>query len=117
MTVWSFLVMFGVTIVHIHSPFEHLVEAKLTINLAKCEFAHSCCTVAAVVYLGKVVGQGRVCPIRVKVLTIDVFPLPSTKQDVMQFLGMVGYYRSFCPSFSSFVVSPPTGLLKGGAKG
>ena len=33
----------------------------------------------------------------------------------MRFLGIVGYYRSFCPNFSS-VVSPLTDLLKSKAK-
>lgn len=33
----------------------------------------------------------------------------------MHFLGLVGYYRSFCPNFST-VVSPLTDLLKGSTK-
>ncbi|KAL2091618.1 hypothetical protein ACEWY4_013881 [Coilia grayii] len=86
---------------------ERLVAAKLTINLAKCEFAQ-----ATVVYLGKVVGQGEVRPVRAKVSAIDGFPPPVTKKELMRFLGMVGYYRSFCCNFSS-VVSPLTDLLKG----
>jgi hypothetical protein len=87
--------------------FERLVTANLTVNLAKCEFAQ-----ATVVYLGKLVGQGQVRPIRAKVLAIDNFPPPSTKKELMRFLGMIGYYRSFCYNFST-VVSPLTNLLKG----
>ena len=34
---------------------------------------------ATVAYLGKVVGQGEVRPVRAKVVAIDAFPLPSTK--------------------------------------
>lgn len=78
----------------------------MTINLAKCEFAQ-----ARVVYLGKVVGQGEVCPVRAKVTAIDRFPSPVTKKELMRFLGMIGYYRSFCSNFSS-VVAPLTNLLK-----
>src|SRR4029434_11317709 len=81
-----------------------------TVNLAKCEFAH-----ATVVYLGKVVGQGKVRPVRAKVLAIDRFPPPTTKKELQRFLGMVGYYRSFCSNFST-VVCPLTNLLKGGAR-
>lgn len=91
---------------HIRALFEHLAKARLTVNLAKCEFAR-----AAVTYLGKVVGQGVVRPVRAKVLAIDNFPPSSTKQELMRFLGMVGYYGSFCPNFSS-VVAPLTDLLK-----
>lgn len=85
-----------------------LAEANLTINLAKCQFAK-----ATVIYLGRVVGQGTVRPVRAKVEAIDQFPQPSTKKELMRFLGMVGYYRCFCPNFSS-VVAPLTDLLKAG---
>lgn len=94
----------------IRSFFERLRAAKLTVNLAKCEFAR-----ATVVYLGKVVGQGQVCPVRAKVQAIDAFPPPTSKKELMRFLGMVGYYRSFCANFST-VVAPLTALLKKNVK-
>lgn len=87
-----------------------MLQAKLTVNLAKCEFAR-----ATVVYLGKVVGQGQVRPVRAKVLAIDKFPAPTTRKELQRFLGMVGYYRSFCRNFST-VVCPLTDLLKEGVK-
>ena len=90
--------------------FERLQAANLTVNLAKCEFAK-----ATVTYLGKVVGQGEVRPVRPKVMAIDNFPPPVTKKELMRFLGMVGYYRSFCFNFST-VVAPLTNLLKGKAQ-
>ena len=43
-----------------------LAEATLTVYLAKCMFA--CETVT---YLGRVVGQGQVAPVRAKVLVIE----------------------------------------------
>lgn len=86
--------------------FDRLAQARLTVNLAKCEFAG-----ATVTYLGKVVGQGQVRPIRAKVRAIDNFPVPVTKRELMRFLGMVGFYRCFCRNFSS-VVAPLTDLLK-----
>lgn len=55
--------------------FQRLAWARLTVNLAKCEFA-----LATVTYLRKVVGQGQVRPIRLKV--IDQFPSPSTKKEL-----------------------------------
>ncbi|KAL0150446.1 hypothetical protein M9458_054263 [Cirrhinus mrigala] len=86
--------------------FVRFAKAKLTINLAKCEFVK-----ATVTYLGKVVGQGEVRLIRDKVCAVDRFPAPSTKKELMRFLGMIGYYRSFCANFST-VVAPLTDLLK-----
>ena len=54
-------------------------------------------------------------PVNAKVAAIDSFPAPSTKKELMRFLGMIGYYRNFCCNFST-VVSPLTNLLKGSAK-
>lgn len=86
--------------------FDRLAHAHLTVNLAKCDFAK-----ATVTYLGRVVGQGRVCPVRAKVQAIDNYVPPTTKKELMRFLGLVGYYRCFCRNFST-VVAPLTNLLK-----
>ena len=90
----------------VRALFERLEEAKLTINLAKCELGQ-----ATVTYLGRVVGQGQVAPVQAKVAVIEEFPPPVTKKELMRFLGMVGYYRCFCKNFST-VVAPLTDLLK-----
>lgn len=99
-----------VHLARIRSLFEWFAAANLTVNLAKCEFAQ-----ATVVYLGKMVGQGNVRPVRAKVLAIDKFLRPATKKELMRFLGMIGYYRNFCCNFSS-VVAPLPNLLKGSVK-
>ena len=85
--------------------FERLCKASLTLNLAKCEFGK-----AVVIYLGKIVGQGRVCPVTAKVQAIIDFPAPHTRRELHRFLGMTGYYRGFCKNFSD-VVASLTGLV------
>ncbi|XP_029985092.1 CD2-associated protein-like [Sphaeramia orbicularis] len=65
--------------------FDRLTEASLTVNLAKCEFGK-----ATVTYLGRVVGQGEVRPVQAKVKAILEYPSPTTKKELMRFLGMVG---------------------------
>jgi hypothetical protein len=79
---------------------KRLSEAKLTINLVKSEFG-----CGHVTYLGHIVGQGKpstVKPVNAKVDAIADFPQPTTnKKHVMRLLGMAGYYRKFCPNFSS----------------
>lgn len=87
-----------------------LSEASLTVNLAKCDFAR-----ATVTYLGKVVGNGEVRPLNAKVQAIQEYSAPTTKKELIRFLGLVGYYRSFCCNFSS-VVAPLTDLLKAKTK-
>lgn len=94
----------------VRALFDRLAEAKLTINLGKCEFAR-----ATVTYLGRVVGQGRVAPVHAKVSAVEQFLQPTTKKELMRFLGMVGYYRCFCKNFST-VVAPLTDLLKAKAQ-
>ncbi len=69
---------------------QRLSDARLTVNLAKCEFAK-----ATVMCHGKVVGNGKVCPVQEKIQAIQDFPPPTTKKELMRFLGLVGYYRSF----------------------
>ena len=90
--------------------FQRVSEAKLTINLVKSDFCQ-----ATVVYLGHVVGQGQVKPIDVKVKVITEFPEPTTRRQLMRFLGMAGYYRKFCKNFS-LIAEPLTNLLKKNVK-
>ena len=94
----------------VRALFDRLHWARLTVNLAKCEFAK-----ATVTYLGKVVGRGEVRTIEEKVKAIQDFPVPTTKKELLRFLGMAGYYREFCPNFASVSV-PLTDLLKADVK-
>ena len=77
-----------------------LRQARLTVNLSKSELGKACVT-----YLGYVVGQGKIRPINAKVEAIVSFPVPTNKNQLMRFLGMVGYYRKFCKNFA--VVAEP----------
>ena len=90
--------------------FERLSSAMLTVNLAKSEFG-----CARVNYLGHIVGQGQVKPIDAKISAISSFPKPENKKQLMRFLGMSGYYRKFCPNFSS-ISEPLTQLLRKNVK-
>ncbi|XP_077993259.1 uncharacterized protein LOC144447231 [Glandiceps talaboti] len=90
--------------------FERLSEAKLTVNLAKSEFCH-----ATVTYLGHIVGQGQTRPVHAKVEGIVNFPVPRNKKELMRFLGMVGYYRRYCPNFA-IIANSLTSLLKKDSK-
>ena len=56
-------------------------------------------------------GQGQVKPLEARVNAISEFPVPKCKRQLMQFLGMAGYYRKFCKNFSG-IAEPLTNLLK-----
>ena len=65
--------------------FDALSKAKLTVNLAKSEFGK-----AFVTFLGHIVGQGQVKPVEAKIEAMVNFPVPTTKKELMRFLGMAG---------------------------
>ena len=54
-------------------------------------------------------------PIFVKVQTINDFPVPSSRKQLMRFLGRAGFYRKFYDNFSS-MSTPLTDLLKKNCK-
>ena len=55
-------------------------------------------------------GEGQVKHIEANVEAILDFPVPTCKRQLMRFLGMVGYYRKFCNTFS-IIAEPLTYLL------
>lgn len=89
------------------SVLRKLQDAHLTIKLAKTSFCS-----AMVTYLGHDVGHGRVRPKSANVEAILAYPTPHTKKSLMRFLGMAGFYRRYCPNFST-VVAPLTRLTSG----
>lgn len=65
-------------------------------------------------YLGHVVSRGGVSTDHEKTQAVRDWPVPTTVRQVCSFLGCVGYYRRFVPSFSR-VAAPLTRLLQGTA--
>lgn len=68
-----------------------------------------------IVFLGHVVGLGKVRPVQAKVEAIANFPVPTTKRELRRFLGMAGFYRKYCQNFAD-VASPLTNLLSSKVK-
>lgn len=71
-----------------------ICQNSRTLNLAKCELCN-----VTVKYLGKEVDKGTVRRLESKVKVIVNFSVLPIKRDLQQFLGMAGYYRSFCKNF------------------
>ncbi|KAL5003933.1 hypothetical protein ScPMuIL_017389 [Solemya velum] len=86
--------------------FQKFLDANLTLNLAKCEFGS-----ARVECLGHVVGLGKVLPAQAKIDGILKYPQPTNRREVRRILGSTGFYRRFCPNYST-VAAPLTDLLK-----
>lgn len=80
----------------LHTVFQRLATASLTLNLAKCEVGK-----AMVTYLRKQVGldQGA------KVEALVTYPASTTQRELRHFLEMAGCYHCFSRNFS--VVAAP----------
>ena len=83
-----------------------LRQAQLIVNLAKGDFDKAC-----VMCLGHVVGKGGIKPIQAKVETITNFSMPTSRNQLLRFLGMVGFYHKFCQNFA-IVLKPLMRLLQ-----
>ena len=77
---------------------ERIRGAGLTVKRKKCQFGMSEC-----LYLGHLVGSGRVRPEQVKVQAVRAFKEPKTKTHDRAFLGLTGYYRKFIPQYATLV--------------
>ncbi len=80
---------------HLRAVLRSLRVAGLTANPRKCAIGR-----VEVWYLGFHLGQGQVRPQIDKTAAIVACPSPKTKKEVMQFLGLAGYYRRFIPNYS-----------------
>ena len=73
-------------------------------NLAKHEFGQACTA-----YLGVWSGEDPILQCQDR--SIVSFPAPTNRNQLMRFLGMVGYYRKFCENVA-VVAEPLTQLLQ-----
>lgn len=77
---------------------------KLYVKLSKCEFGNT-----SLVYLGHIVGNGKLMIDPSKLDVIMKLPKPNNVTKVRSFLGMVQYWRGFIANF--FVVIAPLHAL------
>lgn len=83
-----------------------LREYGLTLRLSKCSFLKTTIT-----FLGYQISYNKIMPNILKTEAVRNFPTIKTVHQLRQFLGLVGYFRKFIPSFAS-KASLLTNLLK-----
>ena len=90
---------------HIGRVLERLRGAGLTVNTKKCQWEQT-----HIEFLGHVIGSGQVSPALGKIEAVKNFPIPKTKKNVCQFLGLTGYYRKFITKYAehSYYLSEAT---------
>lgn len=87
-----------------------LSEAKLKVKLSKCKFLKT-----QIDFLGHSLGDEGYKPQINKVRAISEYPRPTNVDKVRQFLGMLGFYRSFIKNFGK-IAHPLYALLKNDVK-
>ena len=80
---------------HVTQVLETLWKEKLYVKLSKCEFGKT-----SLVYLGHIVGEGKIKIDPSKVDVIVNWPNPTNVTEVRSFLGVVRYWRVFIANFS-----------------
>ena len=85
--------------------FQRLRESGLKLTPKKCSLF-----MKRVKYVGHIVSEKGIEPDSEKVEKVIQWPKPTTKEEVRQFLGFVGYYRKFVKDFAK-IARPLTDLL------
>lgn len=85
---------------------ERLKEAGLTLQPDKCHFLRR-----KVVYLGHVISENGVQPDPDKIRAVKEFPIPKSKKNVKQFMGLANYYRRFIHNMAK-IAKPLNDTLK-----
>ena len=93
-------------LVNLHKVFTAYTKAGLKLNPKKCKFMAS-----KIDYLGHSVSKAGIEPQEAYVKVVKDWPLPQTRQDILVFLGKVGYYRKFIENFAK-IAQPLTDLLR-----
>lgn len=91
---------------HIQIVIETLAKANLKLNASKCQWFKTELNI-----LGHNVSEIGISMDKSKIESVLNFPTPSTLREILVFLGMTGYYRSFIKNYAS-ITQPLQAQLK-----
>ena len=83
---------------HLRVILQRLEDAGLTARPVKCRLGFD-----EVELVGHKVGHGVIKPLKEKGEAVLNFPIPKSKSNVRQFLGLAGFYSKFIPKYSDLV--------------
>lgn len=93
-------------ITHLKEIFKRIREARLQINIDKCEFCKP-----ELEYLGHIVTREGIKMDASKIQAINEMKPPTTIKETRRFIGMTSWYRKFIPNYAN-VMAPLITLLK-----
>lgn len=93
-------------ITHIKKLMDAIQQEGLRLKFTKCTFAAS-----SVKYLGHIIKNNSITPLKDNLKTIREFPTPKNKKNVRQFLGKINFHGKFIPN-ASITLEPLHNLLR-----
>lgn len=93
-------------ILHITSLLEAILKEGFRLKFSKCIFANHYAK-----YLGHIIENNSVRPLKDYVTAVKNFPVPETRKNIRQFLGKVNFHHKFIPH-SAIILDPLHNLLR-----
>lgn len=93
---------------HLTQLLEAIKKEGFRLKFSKCTFA-----LDSVTYLGHIIKNNSVSPIKDNLISIRNFPVPRTQKHVRQFLGKINFYNNYVPNIS-ITLDPLHNLLRKG---
>lgn len=92
---------------------EHLTQLLDAIKTEGFRLKFTKCTFASnlVKYLGHIIQNNSVKPVKDNLISIKKFPVPKTQKNVRQFLGKINFYHEYLPK-SAIILDPLHNLLR-----
>lgn len=97
---------FSEHIEHIRQLLDAIKTEGFRLKFTKCTFASN-----SVKYLGHIIHNNTVRPIRDNLISIRDFPIPRSQKNIRQFLGKVNFYHEYIPN-STILLEPLHKLLR-----
>lgn len=91
---------------HLSLLLEAISKEGFRLKFSKCNFAQD-----SVKYLGHIIKNNTVTPLKDNLIAIKKFPVPKTKKNVRQFLGKINFYGKYIPNIS-VILDPLHNLLR-----
>lgn len=93
-------------IIHIRHVLEAIIKEGFRLKFKKCTFASD-----SVKYLGHIIQNNSVTPLKDNITSIRNFPTPKTQKNIRQFLGKINFYHEYIPK-SAIILDPLHKLLR-----
>lgn len=91
---------------HLTQLLEAIKTEGFRLKFTKCTFASN-----SVKYLGHIIQNNSVKPVKDNLISIKNFPVPKTQKNVRQFLGKINFYHEYIPK-SALILDPLHNLLR-----